>query len=464
MKNIIILLFAAFFITGCKKDFLVLNPQSQANAEGFYITAADFNTAVIGAYARFRDYPNMYFEMSSYRSDELTLGAPTAGTQDRYNIDKFQDDASNQLLLGVWGNLYNGINRSNEIITRIPDANFADVMKKQYEAEAKFIRAYHYYNLVKFWGDVPLVLKPVSPAESLTIGRSKAADVLSTIAEDLRYGMSNLPVSYTNASDMGRATSGAAAALLAKILLEQKKYPEVLAVLQPLINRYSLLSNVADVFNVNNKNNAEIIFAVKFNKEVANGGHGLWLSTTSANSSLVPSTLSNAYHPTNDDRKNLLIYSRSGTSNNYLPNKFLDVISTTTRNASNDWILLRYPEVLLMYAEASNELSYASSGNAFNYLNQVRQRATRKSTPVFTSQDFPDQVSFRNAIYQEYKLEFPYEGQRWFTLTRTGQASSVINQSEGLTIPTFRLLYPVPQTEVEKIGNPAIFPQNVGYN
>lgn len=458
MKKNIIIILAILALAGCKKDFLDLNPTSDANAEAFYITAADFNSAVIGAYEKLKGYPSIYFELSSYRSDELSLGAPTAGTQDRYDLDKFQDNSSNNILLDAWALYYNGINRCNEIITRIPEADFDTNLKAQYLAEAKFIRAYHYYNLVKFWGAVPLILDVISPTDALKAKRISADEVLNTIASDLRSCVTDLPPSYY-ATNIGRATSGAASALLAKILMEQKKYGEVVSVLTPVIGKYNLLPKVEDVFSVNNKNNSEVIFSIRFNKDIDDAGHGLWLSTNSSASSLIPPLMLNAYD-TNDKRKNLLVYQRSGTSNSYLPKKFYDVISPTTRDVGNDWILLRYAEVLLMYAEAMNEVKYESNGLAFKYLNEVRQRATQNSTPLFTNANFPDQTSFREAVYKEYQLELPYEGQRWFTLTRTGKAASVMLQNEGATVPAFRLIFPVPQSEVEKIGDPSIFPQN----
>lgn len=462
MKNFLSIILLSLLLTSCKKGFLTLNPESEANAENYYKTSKDFNTALIGAYARFTDYPTMYFEMSSYRSDELSLGAPTAGTQDRYNIDKFADDPSNQILLNVWGNLYNGISRCNEIIARLPDASLADAERRQVEAEARFIRAYHYYHLVKFWGNVPLITQPVSPSESLKAGSVPAGQILSTMADDLRFAKENLPERFASQADLGRATSGAATVLLAKVLMEQKNYAEVQRLLKPLLTgRYKLLTDIAEVFKVTNKNNEEVIFSIRYNKEVPGAGHGLWLSTTSAKSSLVPPKLLAAYGA-NDRRRDLLLYSRSGSSNNFVPNKFMDVISATTQNAENDWILLRFSEVLLMYAEAVNELGYAASGDAFDCLNKVRQRSA-VADPNFTSTRLPNQAAFRDAVQQEYKLELAYEGQRWLILTRTGKAASAIRQEENINLPTFRELFPIPQTEIEKIGNPSIMPQNPGY-
>lgn len=462
MKKFLSIILLPLLLISCKKGFLTLNPISEASTENYYKTAKDFNTALIGAYSRFTDYPTMYFELSSYRSDELSLGAPTAGTQDRYNIDKFSDDPSNQILLNVWGNLYNGISRCNEIIARLPDASLTDAERKQIEAEARFIRAYHYYHLVKFWGNVPLITRPISPSESLTAGSVPSAQILNTLVEDLTFSAKNLPERFASAADLGRATSGAANVLLAKVLMEQKNYTEVQRVLKPLLaNRYKLLTDVADVFKVTNKNNEEVIFSVRYNKEVPGAGHGLWLSTTSAKSSLIPPKLLASYGA-NDRRRDLLLYSRSGSSNNFVPNKFMDVISATTQNAENDWILLRFSEVMLMYAEAVNELGYVTSGEAFDCLNQVRRRSA-VTDPNFTSATLPNQAAFRDAVQQEYKLELAYEGQRWLILTRTGKADAAIRQEENINLPAFRLLFPIPQTEIEKIGNPSILPQNPGF-
>ena len=107
----------------CNKDFLRLEPKSDANSKVFYKTQKDFKTALNGIYASLRSYPNMYLEMSSFRSDELLLAAPTAGTQDRYDLDKFQDNPSNGILLSQWGNFYNGIALCNELIARLPEAS-----------------------------------------------------------------------------------------------------------------------------------------------------------------------------------------------------------------------------------------------------------------------------------------------------------------------------------------------------
>lgn len=449
----------------CNKDFLRLEPKSDANSKVFYKTQEDFKTALNGIYASLRSYPNMYLEMSSFRSDELLLAAPTAGTQDRYDLDKFQDNPSNGILLSQWGNFYNGIALCNELIARLPEASFAQNLKRQYEAEARFVRAYHYFNLVNYWGRVPLVLSPLTPAQALETGQADIPVLYQAIEADLSFAASsdNLPASFTG-NEMGRATSVAASALLAKVYLAQKKYKEAKDVLEPFIGAggaYDLLDDVTNVFSVSNKMNKEVIFAVRFNKNLAGQGHGLWLSTSSASASQIPPSMINSYQ-TSDKRKPLLEMVRSGTSgNNYVPRKFLDTYSTTiVSQVGNDYILLRYADVLLMYAEAANEESYSSNGNAFTALNRIRRRA---GLELLTGTQLASQAEFRAAILEERKLELPYEGHRWFDLVRTGKANQAIQSAEAGTVPDFRLLYPIPNNEIEKINNPNLLKQNNGY-
>lgn len=453
-KKLIYISFVAILaFTGCKK-FLDLEPISDANAENFYKTDKDFNTAVIGMYAKLQGYQDQYFEMVSYRSDELTLSAPTSGTQDRYDLDRFRETSANGIVQGAWNAHYNCIARSNEIISRIAGSEISDQSKRQYEGEARFIRAFNYLNLVRYFGDVPLVLQPVNAKDALEIGRSSSNALYAAIEQDLNFAIQNLPATYT-ANDLGRATSGAAAALLGKSYLTQKKFVQAKALFEQVISKsYSLLPDIKQVFDVNNKMNAEIIFAIRYNKELAGEGHGLWFSTSDTKSSPITTSLLNAYSAT-DKRRDLLNFTKDGTT--FVLNKFSDKLSTTTRTAGNDYIIIRYADVLLMYAEALNEIGYLANGEAFVRLNQVRARAGLLPR---TSSELIDQVSFRKAVQDERRLELPLEGLRWFDLLRDGNAKEQIKLNENIDISQFQYLYLIPQTELEKINNPSIFPQN----
>ncbi len=462
MKKIIYILLFAITLNSCSEDFVELAPENFLNTEDFYKTPDDFNSAILAAYAKLQGQVSSYFELVEYRSDNLDLGAGTSGAQDRFNISKFQETSANGIIQDVWANFYNGIFRCNVITDHLPEANFDDALKRQYEAEARFIRAITYFNVVRYWGDAPIVLSEISAEESLQLGRSSVSEVYSIIEQDLTFAVENLPTSHST-SDFGRATSGAARAFLGKVLLTQGKYGEAVTSLNG-VTGYSLLGNVEDVFDPSNETNNEIIFSIRFDKEISGEGHGLWFAISDISTSPLTSKLNNAYD-VGDTRKNLINFQSAGAL--LVPSKFFDTQSSSTNRYGNDYILLRYADVVLMLAEALNEQGYQPNGEAFNLLNQIR---TRASLSALTAIDLPDQSSFRNAILNERFLEFPLEGQRWFDLIRTNTAEAEIfsgvtevNSNLGLNIQNFQFLYPVPQAEIEKINNTSIFYQNEGY-
>ena len=216
-----------------------------------------------------------------------------------------------------------------------------------------------------------------------------------------------------------------------------------------------MVSPIAKVFDVDNKNNNEIIFAVHFNKEIEGEGHSYWYNLTNASDDTnQTSSLLNTF-PTGDTRKDLITYVQV-EKNVRLMNKFYDTKSSTFK------ILLRYADVLLMYAEALNEIQYdASEGSlALKYLNAVRQRAGISNLTV---KQLPTQEKFRKGILVERQREFPYEGQRWFDLVRMGLAKSVMAEN-GVEIKDYQLLFPIPQQEIEKVGDKSILWQNPGYD
>jgi hypothetical protein len=457
MKNYIFLsIVSLILLTSCSDDFVELTPEDSLNTETFYKTKDDFNTAIIAAYAKLQGQVSLYFELVEWRSDNLFLSAPTAGTQDRYDISLFDDTSANGIVLAAWANFYNGVFRTNVILDKIKQANFDENLKKRYEAEARFLRALNYFNIVRIWGDAPIVLKEITAKESLTIGRSPASEVYKVIEDDLKFAVNNLPPTYTSV-DFGRATSGAAKTLLGKVYLTQGKFPEAVTELTSVIGKYSLLPNIVEVFDVNKKTNNEVIFSIRFNKEVTEEGHALWFSISDVSTSPFTSKLTSSYSST-DSRKSLINYRSSGKL--FVPGKFYDTESVSTKNFGNDYILLRYSDVLLMLAEALNEVGYNASGSAFSYLNDVRKRA---NLAPLTSIAISNQASFRSAVLNERLLEFPLEGHRWFDLIRTKTAKAEIFTGIGINIEDYQLLYPVPQAEIQKINNTSIFYQNEGY-
>ncbi len=449
-------------MTSCGDSFFDLEPASSVTIDKVYKTASDYNVAVIGCYAKLQSQVNFYTECCEYRSDNLSLGAPTAGTQDRYDIDHFTEKPSNGILSSYWANFNNNVYRCNLLLDQIDGANFAENLKKQYKGEAMFIRALNYFNMYRIWGGVPATKHVVSAAEALKVARYSDEQMFDLIAGDLKEIVDNnyLPETYSSA-DMGRATSGAAKALLGKVYLTFHKWTEAKDILSQLIGKYQLVSPIAQVFNVDNKNNNEIIFAVHFNKEIEGEGHSFWYNLTNASDDTnQTSSLLNTF-PTGDARKDLITYVQV-EKNVRLMNKFYDTKSPTFKTVGNDQILLRYADVLLMYAEALNEIQYdASEGSlALKYLNAVRERAGISNLTV---KQLPTQEKFRKGILVERQREFPYEGQRWFDLVRMGFAKSVMAEN-GVEIKDYQLLFPIPQQEIEKVGDKSILWQNPGYD
>lgn len=449
-------------MTSCGDSFFDLEPASSVTIDKVYKTASDYNVAVIGCYAKLQSQVNFYTECCEYRSDNLSLGAPTAGTQDRYDIDHFTEKPSNGILSSYWANFNNNVYRCNLLLDQIDGANFAENLKKQYKGEAMFIRALNYFNMYRIGGGVPATKHVVSAAEALKVARYSDEQMFDLIAGDLKEIVDNnyLPETYSSA-DMGRATSGAAKALLGKVYLTFHKWTEAKDILSQLIGKYQLVSPIAQVFDVDNKNNNEIIFAVHFNKEIEGEGHSYWYNLTNASDDTnQTSSLLNTF-PTGDARKDLITYVQV-EKNVRLMNKFYDTKSPTFKTVGNDQILLRYADVLLMYAEALNEIQYdASEGSlALKYLNAVRQRAGISN---LTAKQLPTQEKFRKGILVERQREFPYEGQRWFDLVRMGFAKSVMAEN-GVEIKDYQLLFPIPQQEIEKVGDKSILWQNPGYD
>ena len=463
MKKILVLAsLATLLMTSCGDSFFDLEPASSVTIDKVYKTASDYNVAVIGCYAKLQSQVNFYTECCEYRSDNLSLGAPTAGTQDRYDIDHFTEKPSNGILSSYWANFNNNVYRCNLLLDQIDGANFAENLKKQYKGEAMFIRALNYFNMYRIWGGVPATKHVVSAAEALKVARYSDEQMFDLIAGDLKEIVDNnyLPETYSSA-DMGRATSGAAKALLGKVYLTFHKWTEAKDILSQLIGKYQLVSPIAQVFDVDNKNNNEIIFAVHFNKEIEGEGHSFWYNLTNASDDTnQTSSLLNTF-PTGDARKDLITYVQV-EKNVRLMNKFYDTKSPTFKTVGNDQILLRYADVLLMYAEALNEIQYdASEGSlALKYLNAVRQRAGISN---LTAKQLPTQEKFRKGILVERQREFPYEGQRWFDLVRMGFAKSVMAEN-GVEIKDYQLLFPIPQQEIEKVGDKSILWQNPGYD
>ncbi len=464
MKNkyISVLILTTLSLNSCSEGFFNLTPNYEVTVESVYKTDSDFNIALMGCYAKLQTQNSYYLELCEFRSDNLYLNAPTAGTQDRYDLDQFKDVATNGILGELWANFNNGVYRCNLILDRIDAADIDAKIKAQYKAEAMVIRAFTYFNMYRAWGCVPVTTKVVSVAEALKIGRCTKEEMYNLLSGDLEEVVNNsmLPASYKG-DNSGRITLGAARALLAKVYLTFGKAQSAANVLSDMIGKYSLLPNIADVFKVDNSLNNEIIWAIRYNKTIVGEGHGAWYSITNlTDDNNQTMTLKSLYSP-EDSRKSMIEYSKVPGVSVCLMKKFFDTPDAATKQYGNDFIVLRYSDVLLMYAEALNEVAYDGSSNsqAFAFLNEVRQRA---GLAALSAVEIPDQVSFRKAILLERHKEFPYEGQRWFDAIRLGVATEAAT-AEGHEIQEYQFLFPIPNTELDRINDRKLLWQNPGY-
>jgi starch-binding outer membrane protein, SusD/RagB family len=464
MKNIIALVCICLLAcTSCNKDFLELTPKSTIAPETFFKTASDALTAVNGCYKSLsvgNQYGGTFQILMEARGDNYLDQDPSSGAGQNYQINRFSDSPGNTNLYNSWSSLYTTIFRCNTVLESVDPIAMDATLKNRIKAEATFIRALSYFNLVRFWGDVPLVVKTIDPASASSLKREATTAVYAQIEADLTFAAANLPETYP-AVDLGRITKGAAQGLLGKVYVYQKKFTNAKTVLDEVINgrKFSLLPVVADVFSPTTKYHAEILFAVRFTKGITGQDHGYWYANTQIIG--LDSTLFKAYDAV-DTRRTQIEFAKPTGNSNILPRKFHDV--PVNNNAGNDFPILRYADILLLQAEAINEIGYSNStaaGTAFAHLNAIRKRA---GITELTGTDLATQAAFRAEIYKQRRLEFPFECDRWFDMVRTNTAiEAIAASSKKITIAPFRFIYPIPQQEIDIMNNKATFPQNPGY-
>lgn len=449
-------------LCSCSESFFELLPDDAVSTEAIYKTENDFKIALNGCYAKLQSQQDFYTEMCEWRSDNLTLDAPTAGTQDRYDLDKFQETPANGIVDAAFANFNNGIYRCNMLLDRIDGADFDAAKKAQYKGEAMFLRAYTWFNMYRAWGPVVLAKRVVTVAESLKMGRATEQEMYDAIVGDLETIVNEnmLPESYKG-NDVGRVTMGATKALLAKVYLTFKEPAKAVPVLESLIGKYSLQKNVLDVFDVNNPDNSEIIWSIRYNKSIPKEGHGAWYSLTNlTNNDHRTEALKNLYTE-GDARAAAMEYVQVPGVKVCMIRKIFDTPDASTQQYGNNFIVLRYADVLLMYAEALNEVAYngAQTSPAMKALNEVHTRAGLSEIDVAT---LKNQAEFRHAIMVERQKEFVYEGHRWFDVVRMGGTAEAA-ANEGVSIEEYQYVFPYPSLELQRVSNTSLVWQNPGY-
>ncbi|MGD0340460.1 MAG: RagB/SusD family nutrient uptake outer membrane protein [Bacteroidales bacterium] len=470
--KIVAISFLCIMAFGCKDSFLNLAPISNSNADNFYKTRADFDVAVNAAYATLYV---MYGpeSNSSYCGEQLSDNCTvysvsafgTVNIPDRQAYKDYNVQPTNTVNYAMWQQDYNSLYDINIVLSKIEGTSLDATYKEEVKAEMMFLRALYYFTMVQTWGDIPLVTTPITAGNSYSVLRSPAADVYNQIISDLQYAIARLPLANA-VSAPGRASKGAAQTLLGKVYLTMGNKTSAASVLTEVYNssQYGLLTNYSDLWSITNKNTKESIFEVQFKGGTSTGPNSLYYDdfapyqnagglTFGGGMNQVTDNLYNEYE-SGDKRRNLSIDTGYyvGTSYVYIkfPKKWVD--NTVTKSAlycHNNFIVLRYADLLLMLSEATGDAQY---------LNQVRGRV---GLPLYGSAGYPAKYSTLDlAIEHERRVELALEFNRWFDLKRTGRAVAVLLANKGKTITTQKLVMPIPLTYIQE--NPAIT-QNDGY-
>ncbi|MBF4472378.1 RagB/SusD family nutrient uptake outer membrane protein [Flavobacterium sp. HJJ] len=490
MKKIITtFILSAVILVSCTD--LEVTPTSFITEENFFKTQDDAVASVTAVYASLSLDPgeqslfgrNLYF-LTDMASDYASAGVSATNPQVRA-LSSLTHDATSDRVQVAWRQIYAGINRANIAIDNIPRAAGSDVIKTRLINEAKFIRGLLYFQAVRLWGGVPIVLhEPASiQLESLKSKRATVEEVYAQIILDLKDAES-LPAAYP-ANDAGRATSGAAKAILAKVYLTRKDWPNTILKAKEVINGgygYALFENFQDIFTKTKKNGKEHIFSVQFEpNQAGNGSSGSTFQATSftgftaTEPADIISDVALFYdiYAAGDTRRDVtykkqLLNPATGTLYTFpkpIFGKYLDLTNLAApSNVAINFPIIRYADVLLSLAEAINEKDGATL-EAHELVNQVRRRAFGK--PISTPDVTVDLIGLtepqlREAIREERKKEFVQEGQRWFDLVRWGTLVTEIKKVTAKNSVSERNnLYPIPQSErnIDPVG----LPQNPGY-
>ncbi|HEU4555469.1 MAG TPA: RagB/SusD family nutrient uptake outer membrane protein [Chitinophaga sp.] len=456
MKNTKYLLLLTCLLSACGKGFLDISPE-QFQKEGNYFKNADqFNQAMNGAYAPLQGlYTGSHWVMTEMRSDNTSYQKNTSDASgfSREELDEFREQDDNSYVYSFFNYSYNGISRCNTVLDHLSGASIDETVKAQITGQASFLRALYYFNLVRLYGDIPLTVHEVTSTNGAfsIADRKPAADVYTQIIADAQAAIDNLPDAWTNAKDKGRAVKASAQTLLAEVYLTQKQYDKAIPLLRAVMqspNGYTLLPDYASLYTLANENSAESIFEVQYMEGSSNeysdfmyqfapynagsGITGFGLYTGSGSGWNIPTQNMLDAYEAGDKRKDASI-SLSFTDPN--TNKVVPyVIKYKTPHAiryqtGSNFPVYRFADVLLMLAECLNETAFAANGEAYTLLNQVRARAglaPKTAGNANPALNVSSQEAFRQAVWQERRVELAFEDHRWFDLLRTGQATAVM--------------------------------------
>lgn len=493
MNRILKILLTATLIFTCIscEDFLEENPKDRYVIGNFYSSENDAKAAIVATYQKLYDiYTRRMYILNDLPADDHKngIGMPNQFLQD---LEYLRYTSENQFVREMWQHNYSGISRANTAILNIPQIIMDEDLKNNFIAEARFLRGLFYFNLARFFGDVPLILNLESIQDAM-LPRTAIAEVYNQIIEDLKFAEDNLPI----VSEAGRATKGAAKILMGKVYLTNHDYQSSANKLAEVVEDentygYGLHEDYGDNWIVATEIGKEMVLSIEFMEPPGIGNSQGSLAgpkysihegggvpgINGANEADIPTVDLYSQFMDGDERKNAtfkldylspttnLIY----TSSIPLFGKYWEEGETVSGRSDANMHIIRYADALLMYAEALNETG--ETQKALDNLNRVRKRAFNNPDNNYAGLN---QEEFRQAVWQERRLELAIEGHRWFDLVRTGRFVEVM-QAHGMTeaslaesnkteiadnVKDYHVLYPIPQREVD-LNKKLI--QNTGY-
>lgn len=489
-KSWLLCLAAVAFLGSCKKDFLDRNPKGQLTFDTYFETEDHAVWATNAIYQKFRTWEMVAFPwigITDIISDDADKGSTDNDGLYLLEIDNFTFDATNSAFSGAWAGHYQTIFRANLAIENIPDIQMDEDLKNRLIGEAKFLRAYTYFRLVQWFGDIPLLTQPLNDDEYFTQERRPKEEVYELIEQDLLDAIAVLPEKSEYApKDLGRATKGAAKGILTKLYMVKKDFANAEKYALEIINsgEYQLLDRYADNFLPVGEHGAESIFeigAVATQAPVAGPGAtpfnmiqgvrgipNLGWGFNRPSDALVA-----AYEPGDPRRQATIIYvgevlpdgstivedNPEILNERYSQKAWVPSHPGLQDNGPGNIRILRYADILLLAAEALNE--NGKQAEALIYLEMVRSRSRGSNTFILPPITTTDQDELRQIIYHERRVELAMEQNRWFDLLRWGIAAEAMKAAGKDFVEGKHELLPIPQAEIDlSNGNLA---QNPGY-
>lgn len=473
MKKYILLLFILPVLASCKK-FLEEKPYSFLSTNNFYKNESDAIAALNGVFSSLQ--PQTYYQRTVWLVGELpgdllrNNGGPAARTE----LDRFTYGPTNDEITNWWVSNYTMINRANDVIANVPNISMDVTRRNNIVGNARFLRALGYFELVRSFGDVPLLLQPTTSIDNIKPSRKPIAEVYKQIIEDLKYAEANCFTETQIKNEKGRVSTTAASSLLGKVYLtrattsaaDPTDNATALTYLNKVINSgvYSLMPKYADVFDVEKENGPEQIFSVQFDLAPNTGNITPRMHLPNAGglggfgSFFVETGFMNSFDAADTIRKNFTISNKAGsvTVTPYF-NKFRDPKRSGNSSRVN-WVIIRYADVLLMQSEAMNQINPLDPAK-FNGINAVRARAGLTGTKQLDFVSTPTKDDFVTALINERAWELAAEGYRRWDLLRLGRLKQVM-AATGITVDDKLLLFPIPQSEIALNAN---LTQNPGY-